>query len=310
MANVLKREKQLAVLTLLVEGNSIRSTERITGISRNAIMRLLVRFGNACREFLDLNLCNLYLEHVEIDEIWTFARKKRRQLHGFEIIDPEIGDIYLFTAIDQKTKLLASFAIGKRNHFTTQALIRDLESRMIRQPNDSGVDRPQLSTDGWASYPSTISESFGQSVKHGILIKQYRNPESGRYAPPDLTGTERIAVQNITDVSTICTSHVERHNLTLRTFMRRFTRLSVGFSKKLSNLAAAAALQVAYYNFCWRLRRPGKSGQLTPTPAMMAGLTETLWTLEDLYDAVMRQQAEKKHAARVAKLIAKLRNRE
>lgn len=308
MANVMKREKQLAVLKLLVEGNSIRSTERITGISRNAIMRLLVRFGDACREYLDLNLSNLHLEHVEIDEIWTFVRKKQRQLQGFEIIDPEIGDIYLFTAIDQKTKLLASFAIGKRTHQTTQALIDDLSRRMVRQPIEVGSDRPQLSTDGWPSYPATIRDAFGSTVRHGILIKQYRNPESGRYAPPDLTGTERIAVQNITDVTTICTSHVERHNLTLRTFMKRFTRLSMGFSKKLSNLAAAAALQVAYYNFCWRLRRPGKSGQLTPTPAMMAGLTDTLWTLEDLYDAVMKQQAEKKHRARVEKLLRKLRS--
>jgi IS1 family transposase len=268
----------------------------------------LVRFGNACREFLDLNLCNLSLGHVEIDEIWTFVRKKQKQLHGFEIIDPELGDIYVFTAIDQKTKLLASFAVGKRNHLTTQALIDDLASRMVRQPVEVGSDRPQLSTDGWASYPSTIRDAFGSTVRHGVLIKRYREPESGRYAPPELTGTERIAVQNITDVTTICTSHVERNNLTMRTFMKRFTRLSMGFSKKLTNLAAAVALQVAYYNFCWRLRRPGNSGQLTPTPAMQAGLVDTLWTIDDLYDAVMKQQAEKKHRAKIDRLLKKLRS--
>lgn len=183
VANFIGREKQIQILRLLVEGNSIRSTERLTGIHRDTIMRAMVRFGNACREFLDLNLSNLHLEHVEIEEIWTFVRKKQRQLHGFEIIDPEIGDIYLFTAIDQKTKLLASFAIGKRNHFTTQALIGDLSRRMVRPPVEVGSDRPQLSTDGWASYPSTIRDEFGTSVRHGILIKQYRNPESGRYAP-------------------------------------------------------------------------------------------------------------------------------
>jgi IS1 family transposase len=309
VANVLKRDKQIQVLKLLVEGSSIRSTERVTGVSRNAIMRLLVRFGTACREFLDLNLSNLHLEHVEIDEIWTFVRKKQRKLHGFEIIDPEIADIYLFTAIDQRTKLLASFAIGKRNTQTTQALIRDLESRMIRRPDHFGSERPQLSTDGFSPYPGAIAERFGSSVKHGVLIKQYVNPESGRYAPPDLIGIERVAVQNISDLTTICTSHVERHNLTLRTFMKRFTRLSMGFSKKLTNLAAAAALQVAYYNFCWRLRKPGKSGERTPTPAMMAGLVDTLWSIEDLYDAVMKQQVAKKHSARVAKLIDKLRSK-
>jgi IS1 family transposase len=304
----MKREKQLAVLKLLVEGNSIRSTERITGVSRNAIMRLLVRFGNACREYLDANMTNLHLEHVEIDEIWTFVRKKQKQLQGFEIIDPELGDIYVFTALDQKTKLLASFAVGKRNHITTQALINDLSRRMVRAPKETGKDRPQFSTDGWASYPSTIRDAFGSTVRHGVLIKQYRNPESGRYAPPELTGTERIAVQNINDVTTICTSHVERNNLTLRTFMKRFTRLSMGFSKKLTNLAAAVALQVAYYNFCWRLRRPGKSGQLTPTPAMMAGLADTLWSIDDLYDAVMKHQSQKTHRARIDKLLAKLRS--
>ncbi len=205
-------------------------------------MRLLVRFRTACREFLDLSLSNLYLEHVEIDEIWIFVRKKQRKLHGFEIIDPEIGNIYLFAALDQRTKLLASFAIGK-----------------IRRPDSMGDERPQLFTDGFNTYPGAIAERFGSSVKHGVLIKQYRNPESGRYAPPDLIGTERIAVQNITDVTTICTSHVERNNLTIRTFVKRFTGLSIGFCKKLTNLTAAAALQIGYYNFCWRLRKPGRA---------------------------------------------------
>lgn len=307
MANVMKREKQIAVLKMLVEGNSIRSTERIARVSRNAIMRLTLRFGNACREFLDLNLCNLHLEHVEIDEIWTFVKKKQRRLQGREVLDQTIGDIYVFTAIDQKTKLMASFAVGKRTHETTEAMIQDLASRMVRPPIETGRERPQLSTDGWASYPTTILEHFGEQIRHGVLIKKYREPDTGRYAPPELTGTERLAIQNISDVTTICTSHVERHNLTLRTFMKRFTRLSMGFSKKLPNLAAAMALQVAYYNFCWRLRRPGTSGQLTPTPAMMAGLVDTLWTIEDLYDAVMKQQHAKVQTARIAKLIDRLR---
>jgi len=308
VANILKRDKQIQLLKLLVEGNSIRSAERLSGIHRDTIMRVMVRFGNACREFLDLNLCNLHLEHVELDEIWTFVRKKQKELQGWEIIDPEIGDMYIFTAIDQKTKLLAAFRIGKRNHQTTKAMIEDLASRMVRRPDDRGDHRPQLSTDGWSSYIPTIAEAFGKTAKHGVLIKQYRNPEVGRYAPPALLGVERIAVQEITDVTTICTSHVERHNLTLRTFMKRLTRLSMGFSKKLENLAAAVALQVAYYNFCWRLREPGTSGKLRPTPAMMAGLVDRLWTIEDLYEAVEKQQADKKRAERYAKLMEKLRS--
>lgn len=117
-----------------------------------------------------------------------------------------------------------------------------------------------------------------------------------------------VGKNDVTDVTTICTSHVERHNLTLRTFMKRFTRLAMGFSMKLENLAAAVGLQVAYYNFCWRLREKGNSGKLTPTPAMMAGLVDKLWNIEDLYDAVMEQQARKKRAARYAKLMEKLRS--
>ena len=279
MANFIGREKQIQILRLLVEGNSIRSTERITGISRERIMRTA---GPVRRR----------LPRIPGSEPLQPAPGARRDRRNLDVRPQKAtaactalrsstrrsGTSTFSRPSTRKRSCSASFAIGKRNHFTTQALIADLSRRMVRPPVEVGSDRPQLSTDGWQSYPSTIREEFGQTVRHGILIKQYRNPESGRYAPPDLTGTERIAVQNITDVSTICTSHVECHNLTLRTFMRRFTRLTVGFSKKLPNLAAAVALQVAYYNFCWRLRRPGKSGQLTPDPCDDGGSDETLWT--------------------------------
>ncbi|MEX2286866.1 MAG: hypothetical protein WD648_07240 [Planctomycetaceae bacterium] len=207
----------------------------------------------------------------------------------------------MFTALDQKSKLLAAYRIGKRNHQTTAAMIADLERRMVRLPVSEGEDRPQLSTDGWASYIPTIGRSFGQSVKHGILIKQYRNPESGRYAPPALTGTERIAVQNITDVTTICTSHVERCNGTIRQWCKRFTRLTYAFSKKLENLAAAVAIHVAAYNFV------KIHGSLKMTPAMAAGVVDKLWSMDDLYNAVMEQAERKRKSARIDRLIAKLR---
>lgn len=306
VANVLKREKQIMVLRMLVEGNSIRSTERLTGVNRNTIMSLLVRFGTLCKDWLDLNLCNLSLDHVEIDEIWTFVRKKQKELQGWEIIDPEIGDIYVFTALDQKTKLLACFAVGKRNAQTTRAMIRDLQSRMVRRPDAEGDERPQLSTDGFPCYPAAIGDEFGESVKHGVLIKNYVNPEVGRYAPPKLLRTERVNVQLVEDLSSICTSHVERHNLTLRTFMKRFTRLSLGFSKKLENLAAAVALQVANYNFCWRLRENGSSGRYRPTPAMQAGLCDTLWSFENLFDAVTTFDRERKQMAKTSKLAGRI----
>jgi IS1 family transposase len=251
---------------------------------------------------------NLRLEHVQLDEIWTFCRMKEGQAKRRRLDSSVIGDQYLYTALDTDTKLLVTFAIGKREWQTTNAFIADLRKRLVT-PVGLDDDRPQLSTDGFKPYLGAIRRHFHGSVRHGVLIKQYTDKDTGRYAPPPLVGTERRNINGISNLRTICTSHVERHNLTLRTFLKRFTRLSMGFSKKLSNLAAAAALQVAYYNFCWRLRQPGKSGQLTPTPAMMAGLVDTLWTIDDLYVAVTKRQSDKKHSARVAKLIAKLRGK-
>jgi IS1 family transposase len=300
VANVLKREKQIAVLRLLSEGNSIRSTMRLTGVDQNTIMRLIVRFGGQCRAFLDEALSNLSLRHVQCDEIWTFVRKKEGHLRGNEKRNSTIGDAYLYTALDTDTKLLVTFAIGKRNSEVTAAFIADLEKRLVRQPSADADDIPQISTDGWGPYLPSIARSFGRSVRHGVLIKQYSNPEVGRYAPPDLARAERINISGIRDLGTICTSHVERNNLTIRTFMKRFTRLALGFSKKLENLAAATAIHVAVYNFC-RMHRT-----LGCTPAMAAGVIGELWNMEELFDAVTEHANRKKLDARLSKLIDRL----
>ncbi len=301
MGAYLSREKQIQVLRLLSEGNSIRSTARLTGIHKCTIMRTVVRFGSACRDFLDESLSNLSLRHVQCDEIWTFVRKKEGHIRGHEARDRTIGDAYLYTALDTDTKLLVTFAIGKRNSEVTAAFIADLEKRLVRQPSADADDIPQISTDGWGPYAPCIARSFGRSVRHGVLIKQYVNPEVGRYAPPALIKAERINVQGIRDLGTICTSHVERNNLTIRTFMKRFTRLALGFSKKLENLAAATAIHVAVYNFC-RMH-----GSLKCTPAMAAGVIDRLWDMNDLYDAVMDRAERKRRAARIERLIARLR---
>lgn len=304
MANRLSKEKTLAVLRCLVEGNSIRSTERITGVHRDTVMRQLVKFGNACHEWLDLNLSNLNIDHVEADEIWTFVGKKDKRLTGREKNAGELGSQYVFLGIDKETKLIAAYRIGKRNDDTTREFAKDLADRMYRAPDQSGDNRPQVSTDGWPSYPAAIGDEFGGTVRHGVLIKQYQNPEVGRYAPPTLKRAERRDINGIDDLNTICTSHMERHNLTVRTFIKRFTRLSLGFSKKLDNLKAAVALHVAYYNFCWRLREKGKSGKRTPTPAMMSGLTDELWDLERLYDEVMEQSGKDELTRKMDRLLA------
>jgi IS1 family transposase len=280
MANVLSREDKIRVLHLLMEGNSIRSIERLTGVNRNTVMSLTKRFGAKARKFLDQKLRGLPLEHIEADEIWTFVQKKQAMLRGDERDNPFIGDQFLYIAFDQKTKLIACYALGKRTSEVTNAFMDDLASRII-------TDYPQLSTDGFNAYPAAVKTSFGDEVAYGQIIKEFAESEQpGRYGPPTLVATERKQVTGLTDISlrSICTSHVERNNLTIRTFMRRFTRLTLGFSKKLEHLAAAVALHVAHYNFV-RIH-----GSLKMTPAMAAGVTRELWALDDLYDAVMAME--------------------
>jgi IS1 family transposase len=303
VANFISREKQIQVLRLLSEGNSIRSCERLTGIHRDTIMRLVVRFGKQCRDFLDEALSNLSVSHVQCDEIWTFCRMKEKQVARRRLNGATIGDQYLYTALDTESKLLVTFAIGKRSSEVTAAFIADLEKRLVRQPSADADDIPQISTDGWGPYVPCIARSFGRSVRHGVLIKQYVNPEVGRYAPPDLVKTERINVRGIRDLNTICTSHVERLNGSIRLFMKRFTRLTYAFSKKLENLAAATALHVAVYNFV-RIHRT-----LGCTPAMAAGVVGELWDMDRLFDAVTQHAERKRRDAGLEKLLTKLRDR-
>jgi IS1 family transposase len=220
--------------------------------------------------------------------IWTFVAKKQSRLTVDERRERfDIGDMYLWVALDQKTKLVPTFIVGKRSADMARRLMVDLASRLIVPPagksDHRNYDRPdyqtitQISTDGFAPYPEAVDLAFGPYVKYGTIIKDYRNATMP-YTPSEMVGTKRRGVRGIggDEESTICTSHVERNNLTIRTFMRRFTRLSLGFSKKLENLAAATALHMAHYNFCRR------HGSLRVTPAMAAGVTDRLWSLSDL----------------------------
>lgn len=298
--NKLPREKQIQIISLLVEGNSIRSCERITGVHRDTIMRLAVKIGNKCGDFLNERMVDLALTNVQCDEIWTFVYKKQHRLHGNEKFNPEIGDQYLYVALDQKTKIVAAFRLGKRDAFNTKQFMFDLSNRIVALPqvanrfemvsmpevrervaNYKQECRPLISTDGWKPYPQAIEDAFAGTVDHGVLIKSYAQSEQpGRYGPPTLVETDRRP-QNIgVDPADICTSHVERNNLTIRTFMRRFTRLALGFSKKVENLAAATALHICHYNFC-RFHRSIRS-----TPAMKAGIAGHPWTMTELFDAI------------------------
>jgi IS1 family transposase len=274
--NALPRLKQQAIIHLLVEGNSIRSIERLTGVHRDTIMRLAVNVGGKCKKFLNAWLRNLKLRHVQADEIWTFVGCKQETLKRALVVNPTMGDQFLYVAFDQDTKLIATFAIGKRCTEVTQAFMYDLADRIV-------TDAPQLSTDGWQAYPNAVKNAFGDEIAYGQIIKEFAEPiQPGRYGPPVLVASERRQITGLTDIDlkSICTSHVERNNLTIRTFMRRFTRLSLGFSKKLENLAAAVALHVAHYNFC-RVH-----GTTRITPAMAAGVTDHVWELDELLAAV------------------------
>jgi IS1 family transposase len=276
MANVLPQQKQQAIIHLLVEGNSIRSIERLTGVHRDTIMRLAVKVGEKCKKFLNAWMRNLKVEHLQCDEIWTFVGCKEGTLKRALTVNPTMGDQYVYVAFDQKTKLIVTYAIGKRSKEVTQAFMYDLADRII-------TDAPQLSTDGFAAYPAAVKNAFGDEATYGQIIKDYaESPQPGRYGPPVMVAAERRQITGLTDMDlySICTSHVERNNLSIRTFMRRFTRLSLGFSKKLENLAAAFALHTAYYNFC-RIH-----GTLRVTPAMAAGVTDHVWELDELLAAI------------------------
>jgi transposase-like protein/IS1 family transposase len=294
-------EDSKTVLHLLTEGSSIRATSRLTGIDKKSICKLLVYFGTACREFLDAQMKGLTLDHLEFDEQWTFVYKKQSRLpvdDRRETFDQ--GDIYIWTAIDQRTKLMPSFRIGKRTGDNARRFMLDVASRLT-WPNPHASDHHayqaatfrrivQISTDGFSAYPEAVDLAFGPYAKFGTIIKEYRNATM-QYTPGEMVGTKRTARRGMDDRErfTICTSHVERLNGTQRLFLKRLNRLTYAFSKKLANLEAAFAMFAAWYNYCWRTRKPGKSGRRRPTAAVMNGLADHTWTFDELFDAVLGQ---------------------
>jgi IS1 family transposase len=288
MANVMNVERRNAMLRMLVEGNSIRSVCRLMGTCIPSVLRQLVWAGEHCQALMDRNFTGLTLNHLETDEMWTFVLKKQARLTMEERAErSDIGDVYLWYSIDQDTKLIPTFLLGKRSADNARRFMVELRSRLA-MPNPHATDahgfhRPgplhvtQISTDGFAPYPEAVDLAFGRYAKFGTIVKDYKNA-SLPYTPSEIVGTRRRAVfgMNEGEERSICTSHVERHNLTVRTFMRRFTRLALGFSKKLENLESACALHMAYYNFCWR------PGEMRVTPAMAAGVSDRLWTFDEL----------------------------
>jgi IS1 family transposase len=266
----ISEETGLKAIQCLIEGCSIRSTERLTDLHRDTILSLLVLAGERCAKVMDTRMQNLKCQFIQCDEIWTFVQKKQKRCRKE---DPaEFGDAWVFVAIDPVTKLVPSFNIGKRSAATTKDFIDDLAQRLN--------SRIQLTTDGFRFYVNAVEHSFGADVDFAQLIKLYgdygQHDSAGKYSPSPILEVISKVMQGNPDEDHICTSHVERQNLTMRMMMRRFTRLTNAFSKKLDKLKAACALHFAYYNFC----RVHKT--LRVTPAMEAGITNHVWSISEL----------------------------
>lgn len=263
------QDRIVLALRLLLEGNSIRSTERITNLDRNTIMSLLLKAGEKCEKLMGRLIVNIPVRDVQADEIWSFIAKKEKMRE--EDDDPSFGDAYCFVAIERDTKLVLNFALGKRDQATTDIFIEGLRHATASQ-------NFQITTDGFAPYRSAIVNTLEDRCDFAQLIKVYRATPEGerRYSPAEVVSTEVVPVIGQPDPKKICTSHIERQNLTMRMSIRRFTRLTNGFSKKFENHWAALALYFAFYNFC-RIH-----SSIRVTPAMEAGITDHVWELAEL----------------------------
>jgi IS1 family transposase len=263
--------RRVQIVNCLVEGNSIRSTERMTNTHRDTIMRLLVQVGEGCAKLMDDQMRGLNCRRVQVDEIWSYVKKKQAQV-AREDDRSRVGDQWTFVAIDADTKLIPTYRIGKRSRANAVAFMADLSDRL--------ANRVQLSSDALNSYVDAVERAFGADVDYGQSVKFYEADPigPGRYSPPKVIRAERTVIAGNPEQAHISTSLIERQNLTMRMSMRRFTRLTNGFSKKIENMKAAVGLHFAHYNFV-RIHRT-----IRMTPAMAAGVTPRLWSLEELVD--------------------------
>jgi IS1 family transposase len=273
--NRLSLDRRTQIINCLVEGNSIRSTERMTNTHRDTVMRLMVEVGNGCAALANEQMRNLPCQRIEVDEIWSYVGKK--QMHLKQGDDRRrLGDQWTFVALDPDTKLVPAYRVGKRTRESAVAFMADLSERLS--------NRVQISSDSLRSYVDAVERAFGTNADYGQIVKFYDAEPigPGRYAPPRVTSVVRTVISGSPDQKHISTSLVERQNLTMRMSMRRFTRLTNAFSKKLENLQAAVALHFAHYNLV-RLHKT-----LRITPAMAANVTDRLWSLEELVEQTSR----------------------
>jgi IS1 family transposase len=271
--NRLSSQQRKAVIAALVEGNSIRATCRMTAVAKNTVTKLLVDLGTVCSIHMDYAMRNLTLESIQVDEIWSFVYAKERNVK--RVVQEQrdkAGDVWTWVAMDSDTKLVPTYRIGGRGLDEATAFMTDLASRVS--------NRPQITTDGHAPYRLAVRGAFGADADYAMLVKVYGNDRSNkperRYSPAVCLEAIPQRVSGNPDPDRISTSHVERLNLTMRMSMRRYTRLTNGFSKKVENLAAAVSIHFFHYNFCRVHQTLGK------TPAMAAGVSDHVWKLSEM----------------------------
>jgi IS1 family transposase len=278
--NRLNIESRTQVLNCLIEGCSIRATVRMTGIAKKTVMRLLVEAGSVCARYQDQVIRNLNCRRLQLDEVWSWTYCKQKNVTP-EIAakHPGAGDIWLWVAIDAETKLVPSWLVGQRDSYSACAFVSDLASRLN--------SRAQITSDGHRVYLEAIEGAFGGDVDYSMLIKMYDNDRESevRYSPAECIGTRVIPIIGRPNPAHISTSYVERQNWTVRTHMRRYTRLSNGFSRKLENHAAAVALHYFAYNFI------KIHSALRVSPAMAAGVSDRLLEVRDI--AILMEKEEK-----------------
>jgi len=271
--NKLNKERQAQVIAALVEGNSIRAIERMTGVAKHTILKLIKDVGIAAADYQDRTLRKLKCQKIQVDEIWQFVYAKEKNVPAEKKGQFGFGDVWTWVAIDADTKLVPSFMTGNRDAKSATMFIDDLASRL--------ATRVQLTSDGLKVYLEAVEGAFGSEIDYAMLIKTYAaSQEETRYSPAVCTSCERVRVMGGPDPRYISTSFVERQNLTMRMSMRRFTRLTNGFSKKVENHAYAVAIHYMHYNFC-RIHQT-----LRCTPAMEAGITNHVWTTEEMLGIV------------------------
>jgi IS1 family transposase len=268
--NKLPTEKRRQILAMLCEGSSMRSISRIVDVSINTVSKILVEAGEACLILHDETVHNVKASRIQCDEIWSFCHAKQKNVASAKAAPEGAGDVWTWTAIDADTKLIVSYYVGDRSGESAMCLMDDLQARL--------ANRVQLTTDGHKAYLEAVEGTFGGDVDFAQLVKMYGPSASsaGRYSPAECTGIKKIRVEGNPDIKHVSTSYVERQNLTMRMSMRRFTRLTNAFSKKLDNHIHALALYFVFYNFT-RIHKT-----LRMSPAMAAGITDRLWSLDDV----------------------------